>query len=728
MQLVTRAKEALNQLLAYWKVPPKGYSVPYKEIAAYGVGGIGVYFAIAIVGAISLSVGNFLIGDTIGIKPQDLQYMNIISTIINFGITAFRAQIFDNTRNKNGKFRPFLKTMGIPTVALSILLVWMPYEKMSYAQKFVTVLVLYELLQIFFPFYRESYDNLARVMSPSSQERMNIISIGSVLWSAAPSLYNFLGPVLAGAFGFKLISLETYRYIYPPFCVIGVFLGYLAYKGTKERIVQAKSHFVHIKFTAALKAVAKNRNFWIISVAGWIGFLEGAAAVILMWQFNYGEIGSAALYGVVNTILGFSALPAMLITPLLSKHMGKKKMLIFINIMNIIFLAALYKTFSVLWTLVVFLFLNKFVSTILDTIFPAINADIRDEQQYITGERIDGVFSVVGLIGSVVGMGTGLVLPQIYKYKGFYGDYSVLFNDELRNSLIEVLIIASVIGAALNVLPYFFYNLTEAKQRGIVKVLKIRAMFEDYGNGVLNDSALVEGVEIIQQAQADVLQAPLIAGRRGSKKLSFEQRIHNEDIENVHYVIDELNKFSSPKMQALIELNSCVYAAGLTGLYDFDKNLLQEAKAMPADTAESMQIKKATLEHYRNLYTACRMIHKYYPEKDIEEPDFTVFETIDTMPESTKKEFRAKKAAMKVAEARQKRFHQSAQPYLEARKMLRQKENYARLDELFSEYDAAKARAEHAEATASDRRRREEAQRKAEAELLRIQRKNRKQK
>lgn len=60
----------------------------------------------------------------------------------------------------------------------------------------------------------------------------------------------------------------------------------------------------------------------------------------------------------------------------------------------------------------------------------------------------------------------------------------------------------SVIGATLNFIPYFFYDMTELRQRAIVKVLKLRAMFEDYGNGVLSDKDIVDAIDVIEEAQS----------------------------------------------------------------------------------------------------------------------------------------------------------------------------------------------------------------------------------
>ena len=65
----------------------------YKEIIAYGVGGMGVQFVMFFCSLIALSATSFLVGNTIGIKPMHLQYMAVASTIIGFGITIGRSYI-----------------------------------------------------------------------------------------------------------------------------------------------------------------------------------------------------------------------------------------------------------------------------------------------------------------------------------------------------------------------------------------------------------------------------------------------------------------------------------------------------------------------------------------------------------------------------------------------------------------------------------------------------------
>lgn len=125
MNLGKKMEETLSKVATYWKTPPLGKYVSYKEAISYGIGGMGVQFVIYFSSTIALSATSFLVGNTIGIKPMDLQLMSIASTLIGFLITIARSYIIDNSRLKMGKFRPWLAIMGIPTVILSIIFVWL---------------------------------------------------------------------------------------------------------------------------------------------------------------------------------------------------------------------------------------------------------------------------------------------------------------------------------------------------------------------------------------------------------------------------------------------------------------------------------------------------------------------------------------------------------------------------------------------------------------------------
>lgn len=747
-----------NNVVLHWKTPALGKYVSYKEIIAYGVGGMGVQFVMFFCSLIALSATSFLVGNTIGIKPMHLQYMAVASTIIGFGITIGRSYIIDSARFKSGKFRPWLAITGIPTVIIAVVFVWLPYETMSYMQKVIAVFLCYNLLQCFYPFFQQAYTDLANVISPNSHERTDIVSVSSIIYSMAPSLTGLFVPMLSTLTG-GLNSITTYRIIHPLVAIVGLLLSYVAYAGTRERIIVAESHVTQFKFSDAFRAVAKNKYFWITSLAGWLGFLEGAVGVIIGWTFIYAYPDRMGLYGVATTLIGNAALWAMLICPIAIRVLGKRNLLIWCNVTNVVLIGLLYPLYNNIPALIILYYLNGFINSFSIVYNPGINADMRDYQQYFTGERIDGMFGAVGIIGSFIGMFTGMVLPTIYQMLGLEDNYDVLEVASFREDMFDVLIIAAVIGAALNFVPYLFYDLTETKQRGIVKVLKIRAMFEDYGNGILRDESIVEAIDIIDEANLlykdrtlmttkdDIKKAERLPARtpeekefkkneikrlkaaykefntqnrgikkdrinqakampkstdaekaarkaaiKAAKKENRELNKLNADISVCDFIIDEMNKYDTLRIKKQVERSRALEAAGYNGIFDYNKEIMVEAKALPKSTHEEREIRSDAITHARALKNARKAMIKFYgsPE-NIVEPSDDAFKAAEALPDDTFAHQLEKKRTVKKLVNEKSKYIRSVKPLLDARRQLTEKENYAHLDDIRARYADAKA-------------------------------------
>lgn len=747
-----------NNVVLHWKTPALGKYVSYKEIIAYGVGGMGVQFVMFFCSLIALSATSFLVGNTIGIKPMHLQYMAVASTIIGFGITIGRSYIIDSARFKSGKFRPWLAITGIPTVIIAVVFVWLPYETMSYMQKVIAVFLCYNLLQCFYPFFQQAYTDLANVISPNSHERTDIVSVSSIIYSMAPSLTGLFVPMLSTLTG-GLNSITTYRIIHPLVAVVGLLLSYVAYAGTRERIIVAESHVTQFKFSDAFRAVAKNKYFWITSLAGWLGFLEGAVDVIVGWTFIYAYPDRMGLYGVATTLIGNAALWAMLICPIAIRVIGKRNLLIWCNVTNVVLIGLLYPLYNNIPALIILYYLNRFVNSFAIVYTPGINADMRDYQQYFTGERIDGMFGAVGIIGSFIGMFTGMVLPTIYQMLGLEDNYDVLEVASFREDMFDVLIIAAAIGAALNFVPYLFYDLTETKQRGIVKVLKIRAMFEDYGNGILRDESIVEAIDIIDEANLlykdrtlmttkdDIKKAERLPARtpeekefkkneikrlkaaykefntqnrgikkdlinqakampkstdaekaarkaaiKAAKKENRELNKLNADISVCDFIIDEMNKYDTLRIKKQVERSRALEAAGYAGIFNYSKEDMAEAKALPKSTHEEREIRSDAITRARALKNARKAMIKFYgsPE-NIVEPSDDAFKAAEALPDDTFAHQLEKKRTVKKLVNEKSKYIRSVKPLLDARRQLTEKENYAHLDDIRARYADAKA-------------------------------------
>ena len=757
MNVKEKAAELISTAKKYWKTPPKGRYVTYKEIASLSGGGIGVRFVSHCITQMIISVGNELIGNTIGITPTSLYAIYIISLITAFPLTALRARMIDNTRSMKGKYRPYLIVMGIPAVILGIAFIWMPYELMTNFWKCVTVLAFNIGFQFFYNFYYDSYDGLINVISPNSIERSDVLSVRCIVENLSPSIINIAFPLLAKLVTGEntLYDMRVYRFTYPPMMVFGFLISIFVYANVEEKIVQAKTHLIQVKFIDAFKAVAKNKYFWIISLAGWLGFLESAFQYILHWMYEYQKACGAGQFAIITAIAGNASLWPNIIAPFFIRRYGKKKILIFTNMMSIGFIALMLPVIrltghlSAIWLLLVCIFINTLITALGHLLTPSVNADIRDYQQYITGERVDGMFAAVGLIGNIITLATGSVLPMIYEKSGLNEEtavalgysagnvYEVLNNREYFISICSILIVASIIGAALNVIPYFFFDFTETKQKSTISVLKIRALFEDYANGVLSDEKLVEAVDIIREAELywsktpyDVSNAKYALRQAKSKgKAEYaaakaelrRQKEENEKIEIALFVMEELLKFTTP--EGISELENAKYVAsrGLEGFLTMQIPDKAGAKAMPKSTEMEKNRRRAALGLISDMKSAKKAAVKYFPN-GIEEFDMTrfdklfkaedeaqvnFFETAKLLKQAkesgnapaikehneTLKLIKKEKAEIakkiKAATNDNSVYHRAAKPYLDAVKTVKQAENYSRLDEIKKLYNEA---------------------------------------
>lgn len=820
---MNKIKSILSDVRLYWNIPMQGKYITFKEIAAYCGGGIGAYAITMIGNACILSTNNTLLSSVLGINPTDMYIMYVIAVLANIPLTGIRANIIDNTRNKAGKYRPYIVTMAIPTAIICLATVWFPYDKLplivgegmlfgetrAYIAKCALVMFFNLLLHFCFYFFYDSYENLIHVLSPNSQERAEVSSIKSVVYSFAPTVVNLFTPIIAkNIFHTNTTDIRVYRLLYPILTVLGILLCIIVYKHTEEKIVQAKTHVVHIKFSDALRAVAKNKYFWIISLASWIGFLESAYANILAWLYNYGGACNGDEYAIIITVYGNASLWGMILAPFCIKRWGKKAVLIVTNLFNIVFILMMYPFLSeikngTIWLIMGCLYMNALVGSFARILNPSIQADIRDYQQYKTGERIDGMFSAVTTIGTVIALATSSVLPYIYEKGGItkanaaavtsdpsilsriLGDgytvgellakqlsegqdnytnaYSALYDPDILLSLLKVLVLVAAFGAFMNVLPFFAYDFNEIKQKSVVRVLKVRALFEDYGNGITNDSALVEGIDIIRNAREMAVAEPKNVDKKAFKaslknaedkkaaKKAYKADVEfNDEITISKFVCDELDKFSSPLVQRQVRDCEAIVAVGINGIISAEsselKAELKAARALSKNNAAEKEYRSFTIDMAKNKIAAYKTIKKFYKDaEEVVKPDFKVLEGYydreDQIDEALKalyieekkadKELKAeKKAQIKsltkekaelkktISEEMEKHanFNRIAKPLIVAERLVKQSENYTHLDDIAEKYEESKKRSEEERAAKVAEQKRLEAEKQAQKE------------
>ena len=639
-----KIKQTVSSVKEHWSTPPEGRYIPYKEILAYSVGGIGVKFVIYTVWYISLSATSLLAGSALGLKNGDLVKLNMIATVIGLFLGPIRGLIIDNTRSSKGKFRPYLLYTGIPSAILLTVFAFLPFETMTYNQKLWSLFISYMLLQLCYPFYDQAYTTLVQVMSPNSTERADVITVSTFIYSLAPTIMGFFVPLIAGFTG-GLEHINAYRVIMPALGIGGALIGLFSYFGTKERIIVSKDYTPKVPFFKGIGAGIANKYQWARSLTSWCILFQAGVGNVTTWYFYYGikdvlnlsTEKQGVLNGTLMTILGAAATPAMLLSPLLIRKLGKRNMYIFYILGNVITLVGMYLFIEQIWVLYAFIWIRGFFNTFPLIADSAMSADVLDYQQYKSGDRLEGLMGqFVGTIGVFVSMGITYFTQTIVmqNHFGLVDNYDDLYKASFREPLSKGMIVIALVGFVLALIPFItMYTLTEEQHDSHIKVLKIRAALEDYATDSLSEGQLDEAKKIYADSVNEYNECIEALNTASNSK---ERKKLQSKIKALEIVIDEKDRFATEKM------------------------LKKTAKA------------KEFLTH---------TVEELY---GISEPTLDRYNEANTMSENTKEEAKIKAAKLKEASKELDTFHKKAYDYIQARKLVKQNEYYTHWDEIFT--------------------------------------------
>ena len=713
---------------------------------------------------IGFGVGNHFTGMTLKMNNTELLIMSYVCQAIGYIMTPVNAWIVDNLRSKDGKYRVYIK-LAIPSMILTLISLWLPYEQIRDGSKYgryIMIVVLFFVGQLqgtIQSWVRTGVENMVHVITPNTQERTKIMAITSIIYSMGYTINNIYVPLMVDVLcenGDKY----NMRYFRGTFTPVAFFMPFvlIAYYGTKERLVLPKSRITKISFANSMRAVAGNKIFWIKCADGWNNFLEDAKGNIWDWMVYRAHIMKSTTYGILNTISYNANFWGMLFSPWFIRRFGKKRIKIVKNIIQIFLIASYFLFYKKPWAAVGFFIvytIDRFVDT-TNVIDAAIESDMRDNQQYLIGERIDGAFGFVqSYAGSVIGSVTGLFIPYVYRRKGFDGnDYSVLdvyknydenlpLSEQEKNEncvlfpLMDTLLTISVVGAAVDVLPWFAYDISETGQKSMIRVIRIRTIVEDYDSGKLDEASYIEGCEAIIKARK-YIDMPKIEfdGKTALKnaralprstpegielreaaiaqaKTEIERvRATNEEIEIAQFVMHELNRFDTDFGKKQYELCKMIVDCGENDFYKNATEIINFANALPTTSIKEERVwRRQEIRNAQGLIRSARLAKRYYKNGAIEfDPDKV--ENAYNMPDETSEQAKARRKAMRQANREQNIYSSIAAPYLTAKRTLELYEGYQDLDRLTQDYERVK----------TEREERHEKER-AEAQALALERK-----
>lgn len=686
MNVVKLVSSVFKDVTSHWKRPAEGNFVSYKEIVNLGLGGMGNNFTMVLVEYMGLNAGNTLLGSTIGIRPLHLQYMLTIQTVLNVLFFFVRAHIVDNTRTKWGRFRPYIAFMGIPLAIMSVIFVFLPFQTMAYNDKMLCVFVFAITISMVQPLFTDTYSELQTVITPNSEERAKVISINSLIYSFAPTVTGLFVPILSNITG-GYTNINTYRYVLAPVTILGLGLNFFTAIGCKERVVTSSSYVQKVGIIEGAFMIFRNKHWWIRTIAGLIGFLESATGVFFGWIYIYG-VQDMTSYGILNTVMGTASGIAMAITPFLLKKLGNRKLLIYHNLINVFLLFILMFTFKVPIIMFIIMYMNNLINALSIVYNQVMHSEVKDYQQYICGYRMDFVFGLAGMITMPITLMTGYVIPYVYECYGLTTNYDILYDPNVRNSLFFVLCILSIIGAVLNLIPYFFYSMSKEKHRNIVRVLRYRALFDDFETGDFNADIIKNGVEAVRSGlelndsptpdlkalKAEIKNAPKGEAKDEARKAyNLAKEFAGEKAE-VGIFMDEINKFDTSLWLHKVEKARELITNDADSMANISGSIIDEAKKLPKHTKEERQIRKYDIQQAKAIVKSGRLIKKNYPN-GLVKPDENRIKEAYAMPDSSSDENKLRNKAIKEAEKELNLYYKTISPYAVAQKLVHSFEN-----------------------------------------------------
>lgn len=717
MQLINKVKTLAvglyDEIILHWNKPAAGNSIPYKEYLNYSLGGMGQRMVTYLLGYMALSATNTLLGSTIGIRPMHLQYMSIIATILGIFVAVLRGKWVDNTRTRFGRFRPYIALMGFPLVGMSLIFLFLPFDTMTYTEKFMWVFAFAVVITVFQPLFTETYTELASVMTANSNERARLLTISMLISSLAPTIYSSLVPLILDWVDLTFTDLDTYRYVIAAVAVLGVGLNLFTAFGCKERVIASKSYTPKVGVFEGMAAAFKNKYWWIRNVATIIGFLESAFLVIFNWMYIYG-VQNMATYSLLTLIYGSASTIAMIITPYILRKMGNRGILLFHNITNILLITFMLLVYEVPLLYFVILYANTVINQLQLVYNPVLNAEVKDYQQFLTGKRVDFILTAAGQILVPITLATSFVLPFVYEAMGLTTNYDVLYDHTVRGNMFQMLCVCSIIGATLNLIPFFFYRLSREQHRMIIRVLHRRAAFADYAAGSITARQIVETVDeerevraIVSAPEPDVkgarkalweerLKKASTAEEKAAKKQAVKQaKAHCRDMKSMalnkeayrEIYLKEEEKFSTAEGVLKLGLSRAMarYTHAEIGSVPFDD---LGVSAPEGEDKESLKLRKA-FERAKKKYEKMRAgIQKTYADGvpgDLEKN----IEKAYAMSTADKQKIKARDKAIDVAERAMLTFNKTFSFYNDGIEFLAESENRVYYAEIEARYDSA---------------------------------------
>jgi GPH family glycoside/pentoside/hexuronide:cation symporter len=440
-------------------------SVSLKEKIGYGLGDLGFNFYWANISAFLL----IYYTDTFGLPAAAAGTMMLVSKIIDAFADPIIGAIADRTKSRYGNFRPYLLWFGVPLAAAGVLTYTTP--DLTEGGKLIWAYGTFSFMMIAYSLVNIPYSALAGVISSNSQQRTTLISfrfIGAFTGTIIVNYYTLsLVKWLGGAN--EMLGWQLAMGLYG---IVATIIFLIVFLSTKERVKNPPQQKTNI--SVDIKDLLNNRPWivlfslaLIIMVA--IIMRTGASVYYIKYYVNRPELTKYFL-----TSYGIAMVVGASITPLLTRFIDKKRLLVGLMIITSVLSVALYFVpADAIWLIFT---INILIGLSLGPKSPlafSMYADTADYTEWKTGRRATGLtFAAANFSQKLGGALASFIIGSVLASMGYIANTAQ--SDASKTGILLLISILPGVFALLAAMVMKFYQLDNKQLATIQRELKER--------------------------------------------------------------------------------------------------------------------------------------------------------------------------------------------------------------------------------------------------------------
>ncbi|MEN1987391.1 MFS transporter [Paenibacillus hubeiensis] len=363
-----------------------------SEIIRYSFGG----FASNILFYLQLAFLMYFYTDVFGVSPTTVGTLFLLVRVVDALADPFIGMLSDRTRTKYGKYRPYL-IFGAPLLAAATLLMFTAPE-LNAQGKIIYAAFTYLAYSLISSLVNVPYHSLTAIMSTDQMQTTTISTAKTFMGLPAQILVNASVLPMVAFFGdgqrgwFVTVTILS---------LLSIISYWICASGAKRQDTIENTHgegHQHPSIKTQLSLIFKNKPLLILMLSMFMNLVATttyAQVSVYFWEYN---LGHKELYSQISLWGLILSIPIYLITPYLSKKIGKRNIFLIGSIASaiptLILMIAPYDSVTTM-------FVASVLKTILGTFAGAIVwAMIPDCVEY--GKRMMGLEGAGTVTSSIV--------------------------------------------------------------------------------------------------------------------------------------------------------------------------------------------------------------------------------------------------------------------------------------------------------------------------------------